>query len=117
MFSVCSVCVGRQVMISCKQIESVKVGVSVQTHVLTGSRSNVNIRLNMVIGINKGATSARKASDRRAPVPSKLRVRIRKRILVVKRNVQPRFSYENNFEFSRIHPVVYNSIISMNNTV
>jgi hypothetical protein len=49
------------------------------------------------MGINKGATSARKVSDRRVPLPSKLRVRIRKRILVVKRNVLPRLSYESNF--------------------
>ena len=52
---------------------------------------------NWVMGIKKVATSARKVSDRRAPVPSKLRVRIRKRILVVKRNVQSRLSHENNF--------------------
>ena len=49
------------------------------------------------MGINKGATSARKVSDRRVPVPWKLRVRIRKRILVVERNVEPRLSCENNF--------------------
>ena len=60
----------------------------------------------MVIGINKGATSARKVSDRRTPVPSKLWVRIRKRILVVKWNVQLRLSYENIFIGLAINMVI-----------
>jgi len=58
------------------------------------------------MGINKGATNARKVSDMRAPVPSKLRVRIRKRILVVKRNVQPRLSYKNIFIGLAINMVI-----------